>query len=119
MTMKICVPRSDARVTRHFGKAPEFALFTVEDGKVVSTEVVQNPGRDKVAVPVFVAEHQVTHVVASGIGDKAIGILHERHVAVFGGAVGNVDTVLERFLSGELKHHQVACAGEHVCTGGQ
>ena len=117
--MKVCIPKSDVKVTRHFGKAPEFAFFVIEEGRIVAMETVPNPGREKVAVPIFVAEHAVTHVIASGIGDKAVGILRERDVEIFQGAVGNVDTVLERFLKGELKHHQVKCAGEHVCTGGQ
>ena len=117
--MKVCIPKSDAKVTRHFGKAPEFAFIEVDGGTVVTTEIVPNPGREKVTVPLFVVEHGATQVIASGIGPKAIGILHEHSVEVFEGAVGNVDTVLDRFLRGELKHHQVKCAGEHVCTGGQ
>ncbi|MGA9140644.1 MAG: NifB/NifX family molybdenum-iron cluster-binding protein [Methanocella sp.] len=113
--MKICIPKSDVKVTRHFGKAPEFALFTVEEGKVTATETVPNPGREKVDVPVYVAGNKVTHVIASGIGDKAIGMLHERNIEVFKGAVGNVDTVLDRFLRGELKHNMINPANEHVC----
>ncbi len=113
--MKICIPKSEAKVTRHFGKAPEFAFITVEDDKITATETVPNPGREKVDVPVFVADYSVTHVIASGIGDKAIGILHGRNIEVFKGAVGNVDTVMERFLKGELKHNKINPANEHVC----
>ena len=113
--MKICIPKSKAMVTKHFGKAQEFALYIIEDGKVISTEVVDNPGREKVDVPVYVAGYGITHVVASGIGDKAIGLLHQRKIEVFQGAVGSVDAVLEQFIKGELKHHRIAPANEHVC----
>ena len=78
--MKICIPKSEAKVTRHFGKAPEFAFFTVEDDEIIATETVPNPGREKVDVPIYVADFNVTHVIASGIGDKAIGMLHGRSI---------------------------------------
>ena len=113
--MKICIPKSDAKVTRHFGKAPEFVIFTIEGDRITATENVPNPGREKVDVPVYVADFNVTHVIASGIGDKAIGMLHGRQIEVFKGVVGNVDTVLERFLKGELKHNKINPANEHVC----
>lgn len=117
--MKVCIPRSDAKVSRHFGKAPEFAFFTVENGKVVSTEAIPNPGREKCQVPHLMIEHQVTHVVTAAIGPQAVSILHEKGIEVYPDAIGMVDTVLERFLKGELKaakkQSQMACAGEHVC----
>lgn len=113
--MKACMPRSSKMVGRHFGKSPEFACFIIDDGKVVSTEVHANPGRDKVNVPEMVVGFGATHVIAYGIGSKAKAILSERGVAVISGAAGSIDTVLERFVKGELKSGDAPCAGEHVC----
>ena len=94
--MKVCIPNSDRKVSRHFGKATEFAIMTIEDGKFVSGEVIPNPGREKVKVPVFVAALGVTHVIAAGIGNPAIAILKGEGIEVYSGAVGMVETVLER-----------------------
>ncbi len=41
--MKVCIPNSDRKVSRHFGKAPEFAIMVIEDGKFVSGEVSPEP----------------------------------------------------------------------------
>ncbi len=113
--MKACLPRSSKMVGRHFGKSPEFVCFLIDGGKVVSTEVHPNPGRDKASIPDMVAGLGATHVIANGIGGKAKNILSGKGVAIISGAAGSVDTVLERFLKGELKAEDVPCAGEHAC----
>jgi len=63
MPMKICVPMKSTMVHNHFGKAPEFMLLVVEEGKVVSRETIKNPGREKGAVlELMPARRSVTHV---------------------------------------------------------
>jgi len=113
--MKVCVPKSDRMIVRHFGKAEEFAFITVMDGKIASVEVVPNPGREKVNVPKFVAAYGATHVIAAGIGNPAIAILHKQGVEVYAGVLGSIDTILERFLKGELRSKKMSCAGENRC----
>ncbi len=113
--MKACLPRSSKMVGRHFGKSPEFVCFSIDGGKVVSTDVHPNPGRDKVNVPEMVAGFGVTHVVANGIGGKARAILSGKGIAIVSGAAGTIDTVLERFMKGELKSVDAPCAGENAC----
>ncbi len=117
--LKVCIPKSDAKVFRHFGKSPEFAFFLVENGNVTSSEVIPNPGREKGQVPQLMIEHQITHVVAAAIGPRAVGILHEKGIEVYPDALGMVDTILERFLKGELnpvaKQSQMPCAEDNLC----
>ena len=118
--LKVCIPKSDTKVSRHFGKAPEFAFFLVENSKVVSTEAIPNPGREKGQVPQLMIEHRVTHVVTAAIGPQAVGILHENGIEVYADAIGMVDTILERFIKGELKpaakKSHMPCAGENICS---
>ncbi len=113
--MKVCVPKSGKMVGRHFGKAPEFACFLIDMGKVASSEVHANPGRDMINVPEMVAGLGATHVIAYGIGGKARGILSEKGVTIISGAAGSIDTILEKFLKGELRPYDASCAGEHAC----
>ena len=113
--MKVCVPSTDRKVARNFGKAVEFLIMTVEEGKVLSAEVVPNPGREKVKVPMFVAGLGVTHVIAGGIGNPAKGALEGEHVEVISGAEGPVETVLGRYFNGMLESKKMSCAGENVC----
>ena len=113
--MKVCMPKNDRMITRHFGKANEFAFIVIEDGKYVSSEVVPNPGREKVGVPKFIVAYGPTHVIAAGIGNPAIVVFKKHGVEVYAGALGSIDTILERFLKGELKSKKMSCAGENKC----
>ena len=113
--MKVCVPSNDRKVSRNFGKADEFLVMKVEEGKILSAEVIPNPGREKVKVPVFVAALGITHVIAGGIGNPAIAILKGEGVEVISGAEGPIETVLERYFTGTLESKKMSCAGENKC----
>lgn len=113
--MKVCIPSTDRQIPRHFGKAREFALVIVEDGRFVSGEVVPNPGRDRAKVPVFLSVFGITHVVAAGIGNPAIAILNEHGIEVCSGVTGSVDDALKHFIAGDLKGKKMSCAGENRC----
>jgi predicted Fe-Mo cluster-binding NifX family protein len=113
--MIVCIPKSDNKVSRHFGKAPEFALVSVDGSALLSAVVIPNPGREKVKVPAFVAALGATCVIAAGIGNPAVAMLGEQGIEVYAGAMGSIDTVLERFLKGELKSKKMSCAGENKC----
>ncbi len=113
--MKVCIPCNERKVSRNFGKADEFLIMTVEETRVVSAEVAPNPGREKVKVPLFVAGLGVTHVIAGGIGNPAIGALKGEGIEVISGAEGPVETVLERYFLGMLESKKLSCAGENKC----
>ena len=113
--MKVCIPNTDLKVSRNFGKATEFAIVVVEDGHIVSSEVVPNPGREKVKVPSYVAAFGITHVVAAGIGNPAIGVLKGNGIEVISGVDDTVQSALERFIKGELTNKKMSCAGENKC----
>jgi predicted Fe-Mo cluster-binding NifX family protein len=113
--MKVCVPSNDRKVSRNFGKADEFLILNVEDSKIISSDVIPNPGREKVKVPVFVAALGITHVIAGGIGNPAIAILKGEGVEVTSGAEGPIENVLERYFKGTLESKKMSCAGENKC----
>ena len=113
--MKVCIPNSGLRVPRYFGKAAEYALVTVEDGHIVASEVVPNPGREKVKMPVYLAAFGVTHVIAAGIGNPAVAIFAAQGVEVCAGATGTVESALRQFMKGELRSKKMSCAGENKC----
>lgn len=113
--MKICVPMKSTMVHNHFGKAPEFMLLVVEERKVISKEVIPNPGREKGAVIELMPAHGVTHVIAGGMGTRAKGILRERGIVIVTGALGSIDNSVDRFLKGELRSEEAACCNDNLC----
>lgn len=113
--MKVCVPMKSTMVGNHFGKAPEFSMFIVEGGGIVSREIVKNPGRENGMVVKLMPEQGVTHIITGAMGSKARGIMEEHRIAVITGVMGSIDTAVERFLKGELASKDAPCAGEHKC----
>jgi len=113
--MKICVPMKSTMVHNHFGKAPEFMLLVVEEGKVVSRETIKNPGREKGAVLELMPACGVTHVISGGMGERAKGILRGYNIVVVTGALGSIDNAVERLLKGELKPVEAPCCGDNLC----
>ncbi len=113
--MKICVPMKSSMVHNQFGKAPEFMLISVEEMKVVSKDIIKNPGREKGAVLELMPAHGVTHIISGGMGERAKGILKESDIVIITGALGSIDNAVERFLNGELKPEDASCCGDNLC----
>ncbi len=121
--MKIAVTCGNGQVFQHFGHTPEFAVFEVEDGKIVSEKILSSGGTGHCALAGFLAEDSIDLLICGGIGGGAVNALTGAGIRIIGGAEGNVREVVEALLSGSLKvrddfhcnHHH----GEgHNCHGG-
>ena len=128
-TMKIAVTCENNEVFQHFGHTPEFAVFTVENGKVASKRILSCGGTGHGALAGLLKEGGVDLLICGGIGGGAQMALAEAGIQLIGGASGNVDEVVATFLKGELSvnpdfqchHHdhdgEHKC-GEHHCGNG-
>ncbi|AFC99678.1 hypothetical protein Mtc_0918 [Methanocella conradii HZ254] len=107
--MRICIPVEDGEVSQHFGHTPEFAIFTVEGGKVVSKEMLRSPGHEPGLIPRLMEENGVDVVITGGLGRRAQDMFDEMGIRVVSGASGSVEDALRRFLDGTL------VTGENIC----
>ena len=128
-TMKIAVTCENNEVFQHFGHTPEFAVFTVEGGKIVSKRILPCGDTGHGALAGLLKEGSVDLLICGGIGGGAQMALAEAGVKLIGGAAGNVDEVVAAFLKGELSvnpnfqchHHDGADGhkcGDHSCGSG-
>jgi len=101
--MKIAVTCENNLVFQHFGHSPEFAVFTVEDNKIISKEVVSSGDKVHCALSGLLQENKINTLICGGIGCGAINALNQAGIQLVGGASGNVDEVVSGFLSGTLK----------------
>ena len=111
--MKIAMPTDDGQVAAHFGHCSEFMLFDVADGKVAATRIIANPGHRPGFLPRFLAEQEVTVLVAGGIGSSAVELFQEAGIEVCIGAQGKAGEVVEQYLKGEIQSTGAACSGHH------
>lgn len=83
----IAVPVNEQNILdAHFGHCKYFALYHVEDEKIVSEEIVQPPPHEPGVLPQFLAGKGVTDVLAGGMGNRAIQHFNNQKVNVFVGA---------------------------------
>ncbi|MFH2011637.1 MAG: NifB/NifX family molybdenum-iron cluster-binding protein [Pseudomonadota bacterium] len=107
--MKIAVATDGNMVSQHFGHCKSYTIAEIEDGKVITKNLIDNPGHEPGFLPVFLAEKGVNCIIAGGMGGRAQGLFAERGIIVIAGASGLIDKVLEDFLNDRL------VTGANVC----
>jgi predicted Fe-Mo cluster-binding NifX family protein len=110
--MKVAIAKDGDEVSGHFGHCSEYAVFNVENKKITKTEILESPGHEPGKLPAFLAGHQVTHVIAGGMGPRAVDLFCANNIEVFIGVRGPIDTVISDFVAGKIAQ------GESSCTHG-
>ena len=101
--MRIAVTCENNTVFQHFGHTPEFAIFEVEDGKIIAETIISSGEEGHGALANVLAQSAVDVLVCGGIGGGAINALSEAGIQVIGGAEGNVKEVVEALIAGTLQ----------------
>ena len=107
--MKIAVTYEDGNVFQHFGRTENFKVYDVEDGKVVSAEVMGSDGVGHEALAWLLKDSGIDALICGGMGQGAQDALAEAGIEVCAGASGDADAAVEAFLRGELVNTGVNC----------
>lgn len=116
--MRIAVTYENGQVFQHFGHTQEFKVYEVEDGKVVSSEIIGSDGQGHGALAGLLSNKSIDVLICGGIGGGAQAALSEQGIELCAGASGDVDAAVEAYLKGELVNSGVNCNhhGEgHTC----
>lgn len=130
--MKIAVTYENGQVFQHFGHTEQFKIYDVQDGKVVSSQVVDTAGSGHSALAGFLTAQGVSTLICGGIGGGAKTALAQAGIQLFGGVSGSADKAVEDLLAGKLvfqpdilcSHHGAGhsheghSCGEHNCGEG-
>lgn len=108
--MKIAVTYENGNVFPHFGHTEAFKVYEVEDGKIMSAEVIGSDGAGHEALAGVLLDKGIEVLICGGIGAGAVSALSEAGIEVCSGADGNADDAVRAFLSGELKNGGVNCS---------
>lgn len=107
---RIAIPVADGKLSAHFGHAPFFYVYQVENNIIIREEMLTPPPHEQGSIPKWLIEIQTTDLIVGGIGAKAIEILNSYEINVFSGAPANSPKdILESFLSGTLKTTDNTC----------
>lgn len=122
--MKIAVTYENGNIFGHFGHTQQFKLYDVQDGKVVSSQVVDTMGSGHGALAGFLAAQGVDTLICGGIGGGAQVALANAGIRLYGGVAGSADAAVKALLDGSLAfdpdvhcdHHDHHGEG-HSCGG--
>lgn len=121
--MKIAIPYENGNIYQHFGHTAQFKLYTLENGKVVSSEVIDTGASGHGALAGLLAQQDVKALICGGIGGGARFALADAGIAVYGGCSGDADEAAEAFADGVLSfdpnarcsHHDSHHGEGHIC----
>ena len=111
--MKIAVTYENGSVFQHFGHTEQFKLYDVEEGKVVSSQVVDTNGSGHGALAGFLADQQVDSLICGGIGGGALMALAEAGIRLYAGCTGDADQRVAELLAGSLTYADNATCAHH------
>ena len=124
MKTKIAVTYENGEVFQHFGHTKEFKFYTVEDKKIVDSEIVPTMGSGHSMLADFLLLNGVTVLICGGIGGGAQQALAQAGIRLFGGVSGDADAAVHALLAGNLGYNpNVRCdhhdhehgEGGHTC----
>ena len=111
--MKIAVTYDNGTIFQHFGKTEHFKVYEVENGQVLSGEVISSNGSGHSALAGLLAGQNVDVLICGGIGGGAQAALTEAGIELCAGAQGDADQAVEAYLKGELVSSGATCDHHH------
>ncbi|MBQ8550973.1 MAG: dinitrogenase iron-molybdenum cofactor biosynthesis protein [Clostridia bacterium] len=125
--MKIAVTYENGQIFQHFGHTKQFKIYTVENGGVVNSEVIDTNGSGHGALAGLLSVRGVDALICGGIGGGAQAALSEAGIKLYGGVSGSPDVAVEALLGGTLgfnpnvkcdhhdHHGEGHTCGDHGC----
>lgn len=126
-TMRIAVTYENGEIFQHFGHTEQFKIYDVEDGRIVSSEVIDTPGSGHGALAGVLSALHADALICGGIGGGAQDALAAAGIRIYGGVSGDADAAAQALAAGTLaynphvmcnhhgEHHHEGHCGDHGC----
>lgn len=128
--MRVAVTYENGEIFQHFGHTEQFKVYDVEDGNVVSSQVVDTNGSGHGALAGVLHALNVDVLICGGIGGGARAALAAEGIQLYGGVSGEADKAVEALAAGTLEfnpdvrcnhhdqhHGEGHTCGDHGCGG--
>ena len=121
--MRIAVTYENGAIFQHFGHTQQFKVYDVQDGVIVSAQVVDTCGQGHGALAGVLSALKADVLICGGIGGGAQMALASAGVKLYGGVSGEADAAVQAFLEGKLdfnpnvqcNHHDHHHGEGHTC----
>lgn len=111
--MKVAVTYENGQIFQHFGHTEQFKLYTVEDGKIVNSKILDTNGSGHGALAGFLSMNQVDVLICGGIGGGAQTALAQAGIKLYGGVTGEADSAVNALLCGTLDYNPDVHCSHH------
>lgn len=111
--MKLAVTYENGQVFQHFGHTEAFKIYEIQEGKIVSEEVIGTDGQGHGALAGFLKVQSVETLICGGIGGGARAALAEAGIRLYPGVSGDADEAVKAFLEGQLEFDPDAQCADH------
>jgi predicted Fe-Mo cluster-binding NifX family protein len=110
MKKKIAIPTERGMLCAHFGHCEKFAIYDVEDNKIVKEEFVTPPPHEPGSHPAFLRELGCEAIIAGGMGSRAQMLFAQNNIDVIVGLRSdNLHGLVEQYIQGNLE------SGDNLC----
>ncbi len=119
--MKIAVAAQNGTVCPHFGHAPHYVLYTVDDeGNILDRAEHPNPGHAPGVLPRWLGSLEADVIIAGGMGPRAEELFRAQGIEPVIGVSGDIEDAVRNYCSGVLETGPSACHhgsedGGHNC----
>ena len=111
--MRIAVTYENGEIFQHFGHTGQFKFYDVEEGKIVTEQIVNTNGSGHGALAGFLKAAQVDSLICGGIGMGARNALAEAGIKLYGGVSGSADSAAQSLAAGTLQYDPNVQCGHH------
>ena len=111
--MKIAVTYENGLIFQHFGHTEQFKIYDIEDGKIISSEVIDTNGQGHGALAGVLGGAKVDALICGGIGMGAQMALAAAGIQLSGGVQGDADEAAQALAEGRLEYDPDAKCNHH------
>ncbi len=86
MNSIVAIPLENGHLCSHFGHCQQFAIIEVSENIIVKETLLTPPPHEPGLLPAWLAERNVTDVIAGGMGQRAINLFQAQNITVQVGA---------------------------------
>lgn len=101
--MRIAVPYLEGTINPAFGRSEHFKLYDIENGKIVSTAVIDNGGFEHTGLITHLKNNGVDLALVGNIGQHGADAFAAAGIELYTCNFGDADTVVSQYLSGTLE----------------
>ena len=106
MQKRIAIPVENGRIANKFGRAGNFIIFEIKEGKWKEIKRMENKYKRKkiragLAIAKELIDEGINEVITKEIGEIAYHALKDGNIKIYYGS-GSIDEVIEKYKKGEL-----------------